>query len=394
MKQKIKIEAVIGANYGDEGKGLLTDFICKNNPDSLVIMTNGGSQRGHTVEHENGKKHVFHHFGSGTLRNKITYFPQSYLLNPMQFVKEYNELCDIGYKPLAFRHPDCILQLPSDIAMNWHLEKSRGEKKHGSVGCGIWETKYRIMNNKACTLEWFCSRPYADKVEYIKQIADWQRSRRCNEENVNKYIDLYDLFLSDGFIDHFIADCDFMYKCCLKSFLNPLIKNFNISTVVFENGQGLKLDQFYNAHDIHNTTPSFTGSIEIAKIINNSILFSDIEHINLNYVSRTYLTKHGAGNFAEEKLRENKFKFDDETNGINEWQDDLRFAELDYDELFKRCDIDTNKFKEFMFSNQCKINQKIAMTHANEVEIDKKYLDKISLISDTKYTFNENDVYF
>ena len=54
MKQKIKIEAVIGANYGDEGKGLLTDFICKNNSDSLVVMTNGGSQRGHTVEHEDG----------------------------------------------------------------------------------------------------------------------------------------------------------------------------------------------------------------------------------------------------------------------------------------------------------------------------------------------------
>jgi hypothetical protein len=104
------------------------------------------------------------------------------------------------------------------------------------------------------------------------------------------------------------------------------------------------------------------------------------------------LTKHGAGNYAEEKLRENKFKFDDETNGTNEWQDDLRFAELDYDALFNRCDIDTNKFKELIFSNRYKINQKIAMTHTNEVEIDKKYLDRISLVSDNKYAFSENDV--
>ena len=385
----MKIEAVIGANYGDEGKGLLTDFICKDNPGSLVVMTNGGSQRGHTVEHEDGTKHVFHHFGSGTFRNKPTYFPQPYLLNPMQFVKEYDELCAIGYRPFAFRHPDCILQLPSDIAMNWHLEKSRGEQKHGSVGCGIWETKYRIMNNKACTLEWFCAQSYDDKVQYIKDIADWQRLHRCDKENVNKYVDLYDLFLSDGFINHFIADCEFMYKCCLKTSLNELIKNFNISTVVFENGQGLKLDQVYNAHDIHNTTPSFTGSIEIAKIVNSLTHSFVVDSINLNYVSRTYLTKHGAGNFAEEKLHENKFKFDDETNVTNEWQDDLRFAELDYDALFKRCDIDTNKFKEFMFSNKYKINQKIAMTHANEVEVDEKHVGKISLISDNKYTFIE-----
>jgi hypothetical protein len=42
-----------------------------------------------------------------------------------------------------------------------------------------------------------------------------------------------------------------------------------------------------------------------------------------------------------------------------------------------------------IFSNRYKINQKIAMTHANEVEIDKKYLDKISLVSDNKYTFDK-----
>ena len=63
MKQKIKI--VIGANFGDEGKGLITDFFSYCLP-TLVVMSNGGAQRGHTVDTADGKHHVFKHFGSGT----------------------------------------------------------------------------------------------------------------------------------------------------------------------------------------------------------------------------------------------------------------------------------------------------------------------------------------
>ena len=105
----MRAEAVIGANYGDEGKGLFTDFLCANRPNPVVIMTNGGSQRGHTVELEDGTRHVFHHFSSGTFRKAVTYFPKSYLLNPMQFVKEFYELKDLGHTPISCHDEDCII---------------------------------------------------------------------------------------------------------------------------------------------------------------------------------------------------------------------------------------------------------------------------------------------
>ena len=64
------IKIVIGANYGDEGKGLMTDFFAADAAGkgmrSLVICSNGGSQRGHTVITPEGIRHVFHHFGSGS----------------------------------------------------------------------------------------------------------------------------------------------------------------------------------------------------------------------------------------------------------------------------------------------------------------------------------------
>ena len=56
---------VIGLNFGDEGKGVVTNFLAKTtNRD--VVRYSGGSQAGHTVV-ENGIKHVFSGFGSGTL---------------------------------------------------------------------------------------------------------------------------------------------------------------------------------------------------------------------------------------------------------------------------------------------------------------------------------------
>ena len=121
----VNAELVIGANYGDEGKGLFTEFLSQSQDNSIVVLANGGCQRGHTVNDTQYGKHVFHHFGSGTLQEKQTYFASTYLLNPMQFCKEYDELQAIlGKAPIAFRHPDCIIQLPVDIAWTWQFSSS------------------------------------------------------------------------------------------------------------------------------------------------------------------------------------------------------------------------------------------------------------------------------
>ncbi len=56
--------AVIGANYGDEGKGLVTDFLSSRFADDCtVVRFNGGAQAGHTVVAPDERRHVFSHFG-------------------------------------------------------------------------------------------------------------------------------------------------------------------------------------------------------------------------------------------------------------------------------------------------------------------------------------------
>lgn len=79
------IKIVIGANFGDEGKGKLTDYYTKNADNCIVVCSNGGAQRGHTVLKSDGTRHVFHHFGSGTLNGADTYLPEDFILNPLVF---------------------------------------------------------------------------------------------------------------------------------------------------------------------------------------------------------------------------------------------------------------------------------------------------------------------
>ena len=81
-QSKKNIKIVIGANYGDEGKGSCVNHLSKSN--SLVIRTNGGPQMGHTVYHDK-KKHVFSNFASGTLKGAKTYIAGTAIVTPMTF---------------------------------------------------------------------------------------------------------------------------------------------------------------------------------------------------------------------------------------------------------------------------------------------------------------------
>ena len=76
MTKQVRI--IMGANYGDEGKGLLVDYFVKSalamGESCIVVCSNGGSQRGHTVVSD-GIRHVFHHFDSGTLAGAATRLP-------------------------------------------------------------------------------------------------------------------------------------------------------------------------------------------------------------------------------------------------------------------------------------------------------------------------------
>lgn len=363
------VEAVIGANYGDEGKGLFTEYLCRSRPKPLVVMSNGGCQRGHTVNNaEKSIRHVFHHFGSGTLLGVPTLYSKTFLLNPMMFADEYHVLEDDGVTPNAYRMPGCTLQLPSDMFINQQLEKHRSMSggRHGSCGWGIWETVVRNRDFKPLTFEEFAALDMPAKKKLMNDAFDWQVENRLKcEDGICIDDSLESLVRSEGFINHFISDFMMMERLVpsleeLKSDdVVELAANAGYETVIVENAQGLLLDMQYAPPDasgktaVH-ATPSKTGLKGAAEALGS---FKCIEDIIPNYITRSYLTRHGAGPFPEETAG---LSYPDETNAPNEWQGSLRFGKIDFDNaaaLFARTSAD---------AHSCGCVPRLAVTHLNE----------------------------
>jgi len=85
-------------------------------------------------------------------------------------------------------------------------------------------------------------------------------------------------------------------------------------------------------NETHHLTPSSVGSFNIASWINSA----NVEKKDVYYVSRTYLTRHGAGELPTECRREDiNPNIVDKTNMPNEWQGSLRFGWLDMDTMEK-----------------------------------------------------------
>lgn len=368
----MQIEAVIGANYGDEGKGLFTEYLCRNRPSPLVVLSNGGCQRGHTVSNaEKGIRHVFHHFGSGTLLNVPSVFSKTFLLNPIKYIEEKKELESIGIKLTAFRAPGCLVQLPCDMLTNQAIERARGRGRHGSCGWGIWETKVRNSEHALLSFEQFASYDCKKKIATYLECLEWQIENRLKGVHAPMYAEELRYIKDNGFIAHFIKDFEDMARevkaldndCLLEADLG--ICGFDVETLVVENGQGLLLDKKYapidenGRTDVH-TTPSSCGMAGVVDAVGDG---ADASSVTANYISRTYFTRHGAGPFPEEDA---SIMFKDVTNIPNDYQESLRFGKIDEKSAAQLLARIAHDALGGCVPNANRYN--LVMTHCNEVE--------------------------
>lgn len=356
------IKIVIGANFGDCGKGLMTDYFSQK-PNSIVVCSNGGAQRGHTVTTPDGIRHVFHHFGSGTFNHASTYLSEDFIVNPIIFKQEYDELMKLGYITNVYINQNCMLTTPFDMMANQIIEENRGKNKHGSCGLGIFET---IKRYKA---------GITDVDNHIREYYLEQFER----ENIILTDEWSKIFLDNGIFEHFLDDWDFMNNHSLAISDNYFLNQFD--NIVFEAAQGLLLDQ-NNTEYFPHLTPSNTGIKNPKRIIEN-VEWNDEINIETCYVSRTYLTRHGAGKFPSEcnKRFINEYMFD-KTNVPNPFQDTLRYGTLDLGELYSRCSNDIGNFGD---------KKSITITHCNEYDWDNDNL--IELFKDWNIYYSDGETH-
>lgn len=308
--------AVIGASFGDEGKGLITDYLCRTEGAGVVVRYSGGANAGHTVVAPDGRRHVFHHFGSGTLAGVPTFLSQFFTLNPILFFEELMELQELGVRPLVYAHPACLVTTFADMMINQAIEDARGKMRHGSTGVGVNETFVRSAIPRLNIT-----------------MADLWNGVSLNAK-LEEICGKYSLFRSGKRIEKPEAAIE-MFGKCVKAFAS-LVHPLGIAQCVdpiFEGSQGLLLDQDNEEYFPH-VTRTNTG------IKNVRILCAQagISQIVPYYVSRTYLTRHGAGKLPGE---DSALSYFDDTNVEHDYQGRLRFAALDA-QLHNRIVLDSS----------------------------------------------------
>ncbi|MCY3986298.1 MAG: adenylosuccinate synthase [Candidatus Dadabacteria bacterium] len=138
---------VLGAQWGDEGKGRIVDLIAERA--DLVVRYQGGNNAGHTIVTD-GKKIILHHVPSGILRdNNLSLIGNGVVVDPGVLVEEINALRSVGYpvSPSNF-----LVSERAHVIMPYHREIDLlREKRHsrvrkiGTTGRGIgpvYEDKY------------------------------------------------------------------------------------------------------------------------------------------------------------------------------------------------------------------------------------------------------------
>ena len=326
---------VIGANFGDEGKGLITDFETRRLDAGVVGRFNGGAQAGHTVTTADGRRHVFGHVSAGTFAGASTYLSSNFLVNPLVLLKELKTLdAEDGSIDLSVSSNARVTTL-FDMAINGIAEQARGNNRHGSCGLGINETvtRHEVLPLYVHELVRLSAMKLAERLKSIHK--DWVPARleklgiqtiapefQWIQDKVNYLKMAHELMFASSY---------------MRTDLPKAIESGE--NVVLEGAQGLMLDEFMGSFP--HVTRSITG-LPYALVAAKELGLKKVKPI---YVTRSYMTRHGAGYFPYAG-RDFGGKPVDLTNVDNQWQGSIRFAPLDVQEFkrFVENDLDRAKF--------------------------------------------------
>jgi adenylosuccinate synthase len=288
---------VLGLGFGDEGKGLVTSYLCSKVTRPIVVRFNGGHQAGHTVIHKN-RRHVFSSFGSGTLQGVPTYWSKHCTVYPIALVNEYTELLQLlpeGPKPILILDPLCPITTPYDVAFNQRTAKHTG---HGSVGVGFGTTLQR----------------HQDNYKLFAQDLLHPVILKIKLEQIRKYYKELNVEIEDALLNHFLNDCRIVAEIT-RIDDSGILLSFN---PIFEGAQGILLDQDHGFFP--HVTRSYTTSRNAQELRAKNDIF---------YVTRSYQTRHGAGPMTKESIPVQLTNHENETNKEDEFQGTFRVAPLD-----------------------------------------------------------------
>ena len=143
---------VIGAQWGDEGKGKIVDYFAPNY--DIIARFQGGPNAGHTL-YVNGTKMVLHQIPSGIFhQDKINIIGNGVVLDPVTLKKECDAVAAMGVdvKKNLFISERTNIIIPSHRALDKASELSKGEAK---IGCSHHQTLTGFTQREAHLSVWW-----------------------------------------------------------------------------------------------------------------------------------------------------------------------------------------------------------------------------------------------
>ena len=120
---------LVGAQWGDEGKGKIIDYLAQNA--DIVVRFNGGGNAGHTILYK-GKEMKMHYIPSGVFNKKQCILGNGVVINPEELLKEIAAVKKIGITPLL------QISKRAQVILPHHIEIDRANGKGiGTTGKGI-----------------------------------------------------------------------------------------------------------------------------------------------------------------------------------------------------------------------------------------------------------------
>ena len=291
----MEIKIVLGLNFGDEGKGMVVQNLCKQalaeNKRVLVVRFSGGPQAAHTVIN-NGVSHICSTYGSGCLLNVPTlWIGYETAIDPITFFNEKKVLNQKGFDPeIMFAHVINTIT-PYDVLFNQSDEKSL---KDGTCGKGVFAAHsrrrlplYHCANSSHLNDALSCIKTHYGNIT-LSHSLQYKFIRAC--EKIQHYV-TYDA--------------------------NNIITQYDV--VILEGSQGLLLDPHHSMFKPHVTA---------THLLNFPVIDSNTEFY---LVSRSYLTRHGNG--YEPIKCDDFYDLSDkyETNVLNEFQGEFKTGVLSLD---------------------------------------------------------------
>lgn len=276
---------VVGAQWGDEGKGKIVDWLTERVDG--VVRFNGGHNAGHTLV-INGAKTILRLIPSGIMHPTSTcYIGNGVVLSPEALFKEIDELKAHGVdaEPRMRVSANCPLIMPYHIALDHAREAALGSKKIGTTGRGIGPA-------------------YEDKVaRRTVRVADLFHPD-VFAERVNAVMDLYNFTLKnylhvEGLDPQKVIDEALSYADRIRPLVTDVSADLNRQMAegkqfLFEGAQGSMLDID------HGTYPFVTSSNTVAGSV---CAGAGVGPQKLDYIlgiTKAYCTRVGSGPFPTE----------------------------------------------------------------------------------------------